>query len=141
MNTPSSTNEDKPLYVRRGRVESVDLYEVKDSELDLLEKGSPATIQLNFAVFLLSIAFSSIAALCTATFEWDTAKTVFVIISVVGILMGGYLLISWWRSRSAISTIVDVIRNRIVQPDAENKDSMPATTISAKPGADHQPSG
>jgi len=113
MLTPQSATDSNPLRVRRGRVESVDLYEVKDSELDLLEKGSPASIQLNFAVFLLSLAFSSIAALCTATFEWEIAQTVFVFIAVVGILMGGYLLIIWWRTREAISTVVKGIRSRI----------------------------
>jgi len=137
MNTPSTTSGEKPLNVRRGRVESVDLYEVKDSELDLLEKGSPATLQLNFAVFLLSIAFTSIAALCTATFEWDVSKTVFVFISVVGILMGGYLFISWWRTRSSISATVDVIRNRITKLADESKDGTPSTT---RPEKDNQPS-
>ena len=42
------------LIVRRGRVDSVDLYEVKENELELLEKGSPASLQLNFSIFLLT---------------------------------------------------------------------------------------
>jgi len=36
--TPKDLSGQKPLIVRRGQVESVDFYEVKDSELDLLEK-------------------------------------------------------------------------------------------------------
>ena len=116
MDTPSNATDSNPLHVRRGRVASVDLFEVKDSELDLLEKGSPATIQLNFAVFLLSLAFSSIASLCTATFKWDIAKTLFAITAVVGILMGAYLLISWWRTRKSITRVVKDIRDRIDEP-------------------------
>ena len=56
-------DDSTPLRVRRGRVESVDLYEIKDTELDTLEKGTPADLQLNFAIFLLSLAFSAIASL------------------------------------------------------------------------------
>lgn len=127
MNTPSNIRDNKPLQVRLGRVQSVDLYEIKDNELDLLEKGSPATIQLNFAVFLLSVAFSSIAALCTATFRWDIAQTIFVFIAVVGILLGSYLLLSWWRTRTSISALIKSIRARIEQPIAATKTSQKST--------------
>ena len=82
------------VKIRRARVGSVDIYEVKDSELDLLEKGSPANIQFNFAIFLFSIAASSIFALCTTKeYKYAIAETLFVIVAVVGILIGFYLLI------------------------------------------------
>ena len=141
MNTPPQPIENKPLQVRRGRVESVDLYEVKDSELDILEKGSPATIQLNFAVFLLSIAFSSILALCTATFKWDIAKTLFAFVAVVGILMGAYLLLSWCRTRTSIATTIKAIRTRIETSVTEDKEHMDAAAASPKPAAGHDPAG
>jgi hypothetical protein len=116
MDTFSNTPDDNPLKVRRGRVASVDLYEVKDSELDILEKGSPATLQLNFAIFLLSLAFSSIAALCTATFSSPIAQDIFTFIAVIGILLGGYLVISWWRTRTSITGLITAIRLRIDAP-------------------------
>ena len=141
MNTPSFSTEEKPLQIRRGRVESVDLYEVKDSELDLLEKGSPATIQLNFSVFLLSIAFSSVAALCTATFKWDIAEMIFVFVSVIGLLMGVYLLIIWWRTRESIGKTVKCIRSRIEQPLAEDRDKTPIRRTLSKPLRENEPSG
>ena len=62
MNKNSPQNVESPsdsfVKVRRGKVESVDLYEIKDSELDVLEQGTPATLQLNFAIFLFSTAFT-----------------------------------------------------------------------------------
>ena len=48
------------VKIRRGRVSSVDLYEIKDSELDQLEAGSPATLQLNFSIFLLHFSYMAI---------------------------------------------------------------------------------
>src|SRR5437879_1466481 len=92
----STLPRDQDVKVRRGRVESVDLYEVKDSELDQLEKGSPADLQLNFAIFLLSMAFSGICTLLTATFQSDTIRNTFLFVTIVGVAFGGYLMISWW---------------------------------------------
>lgn len=112
-NSPSEHSDQKPLRIRRGFVESVDLYEIKDSELDLLDKGSPASFQLNFSIFLLSIAFTSIACLATATFKDRSVEIIFIVIGVIGILLGAYLLLSWYRSRTSIRDVVKTIRNRI----------------------------
>jgi len=115
--TPQGNEDNKPLRIRRGRVESVDLYEIKDSELELFRKGSPADLQLNFAIFLLSLAFTAIAALSTATFPEKNVHTTFIVIAVVGILMGAYLLISWIRNRTSLSDVCDGIRRRIKEPE------------------------
>ncbi len=119
QNSPASGEK---LIIRRGRVDSVDLYEVKENELELLENGSPASLQLNFSVFLLSLAFSAILTLATATVKWPIMETVFVVIAVIGILLGIYLFISWWRTRTSIAKIISTIRNRI-QPEALTVDN------------------
>ena len=114
MNTePKRTASEKELRVRRGRVASVDLYEIKDSELDLLEKGAPSGLYLNFSIFLLSISFSAIAALSTATFSSGKIETLFMIIAVVGIIGGLLLLLLWWRTRESVFCVVEEIRKRI----------------------------
>lgn len=112
---PSQTDvkDEKALRVRRGRVESVDLYEIKDSELDLLEKGSPADLQFNFAIFLVSTAFTSFASLLTSNFPNETIKTVFIVITVVGFIIGAYLLVAWYRSHTSLKSICKQIRGRI----------------------------
>jgi len=102
-----------PLRVRRGRVESVDLYEIKDNELDQLEQGTPAGLQLNFSIFLLSIAFGAISSLFTATFSNKTIETIYIVISVVGVLAGIYLLIAWRRTKSPVRELCRRIRERI----------------------------
>ena len=105
------------VRVRRGRVASVDLYEIKDSELDLLEKGFPADLQLNFAIFLLTLAFSAFSSLATATFASNRVQTVFLIAGVVGVLGGAYLLLSWYGSytshRESHREVCRRIRERI----------------------------
>ena len=79
----------------------------------MLEKGSPANLQLNFAIFLLSLAFAAACTLATATFLQATIQTTFIIVLVVGVLIGVYLLLSWWRNRTSLKSICKNIRNRI----------------------------
>jgi len=135
--SPKDTDESKPLRVRRGRVASVDIYEIKDSELDLLEKGSPADLQLNFAIFLLSLAFSGICALATATFTNKTIEIIFIVVMVIGLLLGIYLLIAWWRNRASLKKVADRIRQRIppdVAEDAASKiENQPAQSDTSDP--------
>lgn len=98
-------------------MESVDLYEIKDSELEIFQRGSPADLQLNFAIFLLSLAFSAIASLATATFKSDNVHTTFIVVAVVGVLLGIYLLVSWFRNRTSLYTLCNLVRERIKETD------------------------
>jgi len=139
-NLPSEQSGQTGPRIRHGRVESIDLYEIKDSELDLLEKGSPASIQLNFSIFLLSIAFTSVGCLATATFTNQTVKTVFVFIGVIGIIMGAYLLILWARTRSSIRGVVKTIRNRIpIEPCPQPPGTLPKSSETGE--GDNEPVG
>lgn len=139
VNQNSPLSDEKHLVVRRGRVDSVDLYEVKENELELLEKGSPATLQLNFAIFLFSIAITAIIALATTNFKWPIVETIFTFVGVVGILMGTYLMISWWRTRTSIAEVIVMIKSRITEELVEpsnNNISKPAS-----PDNDEAPTG
>jgi hypothetical protein len=116
---PKQSNTDKPLEIKRGRVDSVSLYEVKENELDILENGEPTGIYLNFSIFLLSLAFSGILTLCTATFNNDLVKNSFLFVSIIGIIIGILLLILWWKGRKSVKNIIQKIRGRIPQETAQ----------------------
>ncbi|MCY3741260.1 MAG: hypothetical protein OXH00_09595 [Candidatus Poribacteria bacterium] len=113
MVDPNSPYRDEKPLIRRGRVDSLDIYEVKEHELELLENGSAGTLQFNFAIFLFSIALTCIAALATADFKWEIVKSIFVFTTVVGLVVGSYLMLSWWRTRTSLKEVVSVIKNRI----------------------------
>jgi hypothetical protein len=136
---PLSTDLGEKLLVRRGRVDSVDLYEVKENELELLEKGSPANLQLNFSVFLLSLAFSGVLTLTTATVKFPILETVYIVISVVGFLLGSYLLLIWWKTQTSIKKIVATIRARI--PPEILRAEMQAEGQPHVPPGDQAPAG
>ena len=134
------SEEQTPFRVRRGRVDSVDLFEVKENELDILENGSSSELQLNFAIFLISLAFSSICSLATSTFKYPVVQTIFLLVSVVGILGGSYLIILWRKTRTSVSDICKKIRERIPK-DAPKPCPDPAHTPEDLPEEPEQPVG
>lgn len=129
MTLPSPSDNDKTVKVRRARVGSIDIYEIKDSELEILEEGGPAQTQLNFAVFLLTLAFSSIVALATATFKSVIIQFTFVVVAVVGSLGGLYLFIQWKRTKTSVRNLVKDIRNRM------NDDQNDVQQVASRPTA------
>ena len=118
---PSPPNDERTVRVNVGKVESVDLYEIKDSELELLEKGSLVSLDFTFAIFLFSIAFTSIAALATSDFKTQTLASIFLFVSIIGIIGGVYLIIRWWLSRTPLKEVVLTIKNRITHRNSVSR--------------------
>jgi hypothetical protein len=99
--------------IRVARVGRLDLYPVSEAELQILEKGSPDSVYLNFSIFLLSEAVSFTVALLTCTSIPDRAYLLFVVFAVVGYVIGLLLLAVWWRTRASVSECVKMIRQRM----------------------------
>ena len=130
--TPKDADESKSVLVRRGRVEYVELYEIKDSELETFEKGSPADLQLNFSVFLLSMAFTALCTLLTATFQNHTTQTIFMVGTFGGFILGIYFMIAWWNNRTSTKALCERVKQRMppnasgaaIKPKAEGGESV-----------------
>jgi len=99
--------------IRRGRIDRLNIYEVTDSELHLLERGSPESLFLNFAVFLLSTAISFLVTLLSTEIGSARVFSVFVILTVLGFILGTLLLALWWWHRRSSSLIIEEIRRRM----------------------------
>lgn len=113
-------DDDGIVRARRAKVDSVDLYEIKDHELDQLESGSPGDVQLNWAVFLLSLAFASITTLFTVEkFVYPKAENIFMLVAVVGVLLGLYLISEWYRMRKSLKSLCGKIRDRMAPVTGE----------------------
>ena len=104
---------DSTVKVRRGRVDCVTLYEVSESELDQLEAGSPATLQLNFAIFCFSMAMTSGTSLLTANFKSDKWMIAFMVATIVGAILGAFFSVAWFRNRNSVQKIIQRIRQRV----------------------------
>lgn len=113
---PKNQQDLNPI-IRRARVDSLDFYEITDEELTTLEHGSPGSLFLLFATFLISIALSFLISLLTTKIENLYVYILFVIITIIGFVLGSLFLCLWIREcRSSIS-VSKKIRNRMKEED------------------------
>ena len=105
---------DEKVKVKRHKFDSLTIYEVSESELDTIEKGSPSSIYLNFAIFLLSIAASFLASLLTNDYSnKQNTFIVFLLITIVGFVIGGFLIILWFRIKNDFDQTIKKIKDRV----------------------------
>jgi hypothetical protein len=125
---PIHNVEEKALKVRRGRVDSVDLYEIKENELEILANGEPTTIYLNFSIFLLSMAITAVTSLCTASFNNNIIKYSFLFTAILCFIIGIFLLILWYIGKKSIKAIIQKIKERIPPEYDYNEEENPSDT-------------
>lgn len=100
--------------IKRARYDSLELFEVSEGELTIIERGSPSSTHLNFAVFLLSIASSFLTTLITIDLnEKMTLFTIFTVICVIGYLIGIILLVLWYQNKNEFKEVIEKIRGRM----------------------------
>lgn len=101
--------------LRRGTLDSVTVYEVTDDELTSLEKGSPASLSLNLAIALLTLAITFSVTLATANISGRGFYAI-VFLTVVGYVNGAICLLQWFWRRSKSGGVIQRIRGRLVEP-------------------------
>ena len=114
MNDANLPSGNGNIPVKKGKVGSITLYEVKEDELELLQKGGEVTTQLNFAIFLYSIAFAAlIAIVCTKDYRWENTSSIFWLVLIFGTIFGTYFMIIFKISKKPIAKVISTIRNRL----------------------------
>ena len=100
--------------IKRGRVDSLNIFEIREDELNTIEKGSTTSLFLNFSIFLLSIAASFLIALLTSDFKEKLLTfTIFCVVTAVGFVIGLILLILWFREKDEFKEVIKTIRQRM----------------------------
>lgn len=112
LKLPPTRQEFLPA-VRRAPFGELTLYEITESELELLERGPPDSLFLNFAISLLSVAISLSVTFATSTIPSDRAFMVLVLLTIVGYVAGLLLLILWWRTHRSKLAVAAAIRLRL----------------------------
>jgi hypothetical protein len=110
---PSHMSSDFLPEIRRARFDKLTIYEVSDSELEILAKGSPDSTYLDFSIGLLSAAIAFSITLATTKIESDRTFTAFVIAVIIGYLSGFLLLLLWWKNHTSVSSVIKSIRSRL----------------------------
>lgn len=101
--------------IRRARFGQLVIYEVSDTELQLIERGSPDSVFLTFGIFLISIGVSFLVTLLSTSIESIRIFTTFVVVSTIGLVTGLILLCLWWWYRKSRSNLFKTIRERLSQ--------------------------
>jgi len=112
MSENNSSNALDPA-IRRGKIDSLVIYEISESELDLLETGNPESYFLTFAVSLLSIAVSFFTTLWTTTIANDRVYIVFVALTIISFIVGAVLLLLWLFRKRKTKSVMQSIRKRL----------------------------
>jgi hypothetical protein len=94
------------------------VYPITEAELNELERGSAASVHLNFALFFLGIAIPLFFTIWLAGFATDRTFNVFVIFFAVTLVAGLVFSVLWFLSHSRSTRLADEIRRRMPPPPA-----------------------
>lgn len=121
MNDFRSPASDENIRVRRGKVDAVVLYEVREDELESLERGGISTIQISLSSSLITLAVAFTIALLTSDFkpELGIVKYLFGIAAFSGFVLGVYFGVVAYLTKSSVKKIGETIRERL---NGENHD-------------------
>jgi uncharacterized membrane protein YdbT with pleckstrin-like domain len=99
--------------IRLGRIGILKVYQITEEELTRLITGSSQSLLLNFGIAVLSTAMSFLTALLTTEISSNRIFIVFVVITVLGFLVGVILLLLWLPTRHKLDALVTEIRDRL----------------------------
>ena len=108
------------VKINRGKLGSISLYEVTEDELNLLERGSPASTYLNFSIGLLSVGVSFFLSIFSTKIEDLKIYVVFWVIALVTTIAGIVLFVVWRQANKATENVIQRIKNRMATPSSTN---------------------
>lgn len=128
-----------PPVLRYAPLGELKIYPVYEHELDMLKQGSPVSLFLNFALFLLPIGLTLIFTLATTTIPVDRLFQTYVLLAGLTIVSGLVLLALWWRGYKGSKDLVEEIKKRMpppppIQLTVSNTLDITDTTAVRKPG-------
>lgn len=107
-------NELQPLpetRIVRARLDTLNVYEISENELESLERGGPESLLLNFAIFFLSTAISLTVPLMMSDVDIKSNR-VFIVLVIVCVISWitsvvlGSLWLNGYRSRKSVIRII-----------------------------------
>ena len=108
---PLPPNDERTLRVNLAQVDSVNLYEITENELETMENGPP-THDLNFAISLFTISITVAIALVTSGFKSERAELIFIIVGIIAFIASLYLVSRWWQANKSFKKVASSIRGR-----------------------------
>lgn len=113
VTAPKGNNgsDDKTVQIKRGKFDSISLYEVTEEELNTLETGE-SSLELNFAIALFSATLTLVVSIFTTT-STDLVLGIFVVCALLFAILGVYFIIKWWKNKGRVEQTFQKIKNRL----------------------------
>lgn len=114
---PNQEESGEKIDVKRRKISAVTIYDVTESELTILEKGTEASVWLNFFIGSISIAVSFLVSLLTVSWGDSVTLTqiVFICITIIMFLTSIICFVFWKRGKGEHTMTVRTIRERTQQ--------------------------
>ncbi len=116
-NTPNQSDQGEKIDVRRRKLGAVTIYDVTEAELTILERGTEASIWLNFFIGTVSIAVSFLVSLLTV--DWEAkdflTRVVFICVTIIMFLAAIACFVFWRNAKGQHATTINSIRKRTIQ--------------------------
>ena len=120
--------EKETIEIKRGRLDSLKIYEVSERELNIIENGSSDSIFLNVAIFFLSTAISFFIVLLTVDFFYDDKDDliikfiVFLCVALLTFIASIICFIAWRRNKDDVKLTITEIKARMNQEKIDSDD-------------------
>ena len=101
---------------KRHEIEDIDIYEVLETELDILEKNSVSDLCLEFGIATTSVFFSFLCALLVFDFDKQSLKVYnfFLFTCIISFLASLILLSIWGTTHKNKKEIINKVKARKV---------------------------
>ena len=112
------SNQEFAPAIRRARIDNLTIYEISESELTIIETGSPDSIYLSISVALISAAFALLCSIILTEIKSNIVLFTFISLTGIGFVVGSILLFLWKKSSNSVALCVASIRKRL-PPEGE----------------------
>lgn len=112
MSTNNNQNESS-ICVKRGMVDSINIYEITENELEILESATPTGILFDIGLVCLSSSIALTVSVMTTTIDSERVFNSFLIFIIVGYLAFLTLTVIWYITRKSVKDTTKKIRNRM----------------------------
>lgn len=114
---PNQSDIGEKIDVRRRRIGVVTIYDVTETELMILEKGTDSSVWLNFFIGAISMAVSFLVSLLTVDWGYDISLTqvVFICVTIIMFLTSIVCFVFWRIGRRQHKSTIKTIKERTLQ--------------------------
>lgn len=118
----SATQAQGDPKIQRGRVDSITIYEVTESELTKLEAGTPTGYLFDLFLALVVLGVSFILTLTTTTITSDRLHSFYSLLVLAALIGAAICFCIWLKCRKSLSMTIKQIKKRVQPPATENPD-------------------